>query len=90
MTVKQTTLDERIAGVQSRFDQLESQRQQEIGKRKVIDQNISTLTTELIGLSGEHKALVGLKDNGKPAKPELVIPKGTKKSGKKKQDETKT
>ena len=82
-SVTQTTLDERISGTKSKFDQLDARRQEEIGKRKIIDQNVSTLTTEMLGLAGEYKALAGLKDNGKPAKPELIIPKGTKTSAKK-------
>lgn len=75
MEVLQSTLEQKISGVKAKFEQLAAQRSKEIEKGKVINQNISAFSEEMILLQGENRALVGLKDNGQPKKPDLVIPK---------------
>jgi hypothetical protein len=80
--VTQSTLEEQLKVVQSKFDQLEGQRQQEIEKGKVINRNIATIAEEMVRLQGEYRVLQSLKDDGQPKQdPQLTIPKkkGSKK-----------
>ena len=74
--VQQSTLDEQMKVVQSKFDQLAEQRSQEIEKGKAINQNITAISEEMVRLQGEYRALQGLKNNGQPkSDPQLTIPK---------------
>jgi len=78
--VQQVTLDERMAAVKSKFDELEALRQKEIENGRLINQNISKIQEEQLRLDGEYRALNGLKDNGGPKDdPKLTIPSKKKK-----------
>ena len=81
---EQTTPSAEMLATQSKFDQLEAQRQQEIEKGKVINKNIAAISEEMLMLRGEYRYLAG-KNGDKSAvkKPELIIPKKIKKSAKK-------
>ena len=81
MEVKQSTVDSRIAETRGKFDELEKQRQIESQKMSAAQQTINAIVEEMVRLQGENRALEGLKNNGQPKKPDLVIPK--KKTAKK-------
>ena len=73
--VSQSTLEQEMAGITSKFDQLVAKRNEEIEKGKVINQNISAISEEMVRLQGEYRVLERMKGNGKPPSPELTIPK---------------
>jgi len=73
--VTKSALEQEIAGIATKFDELAAKRNEEIEKGKVINQNVSAISEEMVRLQGENRVLVRLRDNGQPDTPKLTIPK---------------
>lgn len=78
MSEMKDKLSVKQADVQSRFENLDKQRQQLINQRADLDRKIAAIAEEMVRLQGEFRLIADLKDEKDT--PKLEIPKKKKKT----------